>query len=116
MKFLIVDDNSQMRDLTRIYLQSMAKEIRECADGSEALAVYQTFLPDWVLMDWEMKQMNGLTAIKEILKLFPAAQIVLFTQFDDDELHAAALSAGARGLILKDNLSALQGFFGQRPV
>ena len=43
MKILIVDDNLQMREMTHKFLQDVADEIRECEDGSEALAALRRF-------------------------------------------------------------------------
>ena len=69
------------------------------------------FQPDWVLMDWEMKEMDGITATKEILRMFPKAHILMFTQYDDLELRASAAEAGVSGYISKDNLFGLREFF-----
>lgn len=93
--------------MTKLYLGESA-EICECDDGIDALGCYKQFLPDWVLMDWEMKQMDGLAATKLIIGDFPDAKILLVTQFNDLELRAAAAEAGARGFVLKDELSALR--------
>lgn len=111
MKILIVDDNFEMRRMTRNYLAEIAAEFRECEDGTEALAAYTKFLPDWVLMDWEMKQMDGIAATEEILRVFPEARILMFTQYDDVELRMAASEAGVRGFVLKEDLSELREIF-----
>lgn len=108
MKVLIVDDNSQMREMMKNYLPSVAGEICECEDGINALASYEKFLPDWVLMDWQMKRMDGLTATRQIIGNFPEARVLLVTQYNDHELREAALEAGACGFILKENLSELR--------
>lgn len=107
MKVLIVDDNQKMREMTRLFLSQTADEFRECEDGADALAAFANFQPDWVLMDWEMKRMDGLTAAEEILNAFPAAQILMFTQYEDAELRAAATKVGACGFVLKDELFVL---------
>jgi NarL family two-component system response regulator LiaR len=108
LKILIVDDNQQMRRMMRTYLLDLADEIRECDDGSNALPVYTEFRPDWVLMDWEMKQMDGVTAMKNILKKFPEARIVILTNYDEKDLREAAGDAGAYGYVLKDDLLTLR--------
>lgn len=108
MKILIVDDNAAMREMIRSFLPESFDEIRECNNGSRALDCYRSFRPDWVLMDWEMKPINGLAAIRQILVDFPDAKIVLVTQHDDPELATAAYEAGAKGFVLKDNLLALR--------
>ena len=108
MKILIVDDNFLMRGMTRNFLQDLADEIRECEDGSEALSAFEKFLPDLVLMDWEMKKMDGIAATKEIMQAFPKAKVLMFTQYDDAELRIAAVEAGVCGFILKDDLQSLR--------
>lgn len=108
MKILIVNDNSAMREMIRSFLPRSFDDICECEDSSDALNYYRSFLPDWVLIDWEMKRMNGLTATREILTDFPEAKIIFVTQHDDPELRAAIKGAGAKALVLKDDLSALR--------
>jgi DNA-binding NarL/FixJ family response regulator len=108
MKILIVDDNAAMREMVRSFLPASFDEICECADGSEALDRYRSFSPDWVLMDWEMKPVDGLVAIRQILIDFPDAKILLVTQHDDPELLTAAFDAGVKGFVLKDDLPALR--------
>jgi CheY-like chemotaxis protein len=108
MKILIVDDNEQVRELLRDYLPASADEIYECVDGSEAVSFFKKHRPDWVLMDWEMPKMNGITAIHEIIGEFPEANICLVTAFDNEEIRHEAFSAGASGFVLKDNLFDLE--------
>ena len=108
MKVLIVDDSSQMRRMMRQFLPADADEICECEDGVDALASYERFLPDWVLMDWEMKQMNGLKATKRIIGKYPNAKILIVTQHDEPELREAASEAGACGFVLKEDLAELR--------
>jgi CheY-like chemotaxis protein len=108
MKVLIVDDNEKVREVVRDYLPVGVDEIYECADGGEALAFYQRHKPDWVLMDWEMPEKNGITAIREIIAEFPEANICMVTAFDDEDIRAEAFRAGANGFVLKDNLFQLE--------
>ncbi|MGI9114816.1 MAG: response regulator [Chthoniobacterales bacterium] len=107
LKILIVDDNEGARGMLKQYLGGSAREFRECEDGAEALAAYEEFQPDWVLMDWQMKRVNGLVATGRILKKFPAAAIMMVTTFDEKELRQAACEAGARGFVSKDDLLSL---------
>lgn len=110
MKVLIVDDSSQMRGMMRQFLPADVGEISECEDGIDALECYERFLPDWVLMDWEMKRMNGLKATKQIVSKYPKAKILLVTQHNDRELREAATEAGACGFVLKEDLAELRRF------
>lgn len=110
MKILIVDNNCKMREMIRTFLQDLTEDFRECEDGSQALSVYRKFHPDWVLMDWEMEKMDGISATKQLTKCFPKANILIITQFDDVELKSAAREAGAKGFVLKDDLQSLRLF------
>ena len=109
-KILIVDDHAEARRMTRFFLGDLSFVFEECADGADALDCYEKFLPDWVLMDWEMKRMGGLAATKHIIADFPAARVLIFTQYNDEELKEAARDAGARGFVLKDDLLGLRSF------
>ncbi len=62
-------------------------------------------------MDWEMPEMNGIKAIREIIAAFPTANVCMVTAFDDAEIRAEALAAGAGGFVLKDNLFELEAMF-----
>lgn len=108
MKILIVDDNPQARQMIKDYLLSERDEFRECGDGAEALSLYAEFQPDFVLMDWEMKNINGLIATKNIIADFPRAKILIVTNFDEPDLRQAAHEAGAISYIRKDNILELK--------
>lgn len=63
MKILIVEDNPNMRAMIRKILEQNVPEIREiieCDDGAEAIELYHQNGPDWVLMDIQLKEMDGL--------------------------------------------------------
>ena len=107
-KVLIVDDHAETRRMIRFFLHDSRFEFEECADGSDALDCYEAFRPDWILMDWEMKRMNGLTATRRIVEAHPKARILMVTQYDDEELRQAAAEAGASGFVLKDDLLSLR--------
>jgi CheY-like chemotaxis protein len=107
MKILIVDDNAGIRRVLRRSLADMASEIQECADGCDALSSYQAFQPDVVLMDVRMTKMDGLTATRQIRSSYPTARIILVTDYDDDDLRAAASKAGACNYVLKEELANL---------
>jgi NarL family two-component system response regulator LiaR len=104
MKVLIVDDNEKIRELVREYLTASVDQIYECADGSEAFALYEKHLPDWVLMDISMKGVDGITATRQIIAAFPQARILMVTDYNEGELRRAAFEAGACQYVVKENL------------
>jgi CheY-like chemotaxis protein len=104
MRVLIVEDNASVRRLIRRIVASVASEIRECEDGAAALAAYLEYRPDFVLMDIEMKELDGITATLRIKAACAAANIIMVTNYDDAELREAARDAGACGYVLKHSL------------
>jgi CheY-like chemotaxis protein len=103
-RFLIVEDNEQMRRALLSFVADLADEVTECEDGSEALALYAALLPDWVLMDIEMEKMDGLTATLQITSAYPDARIMIVSNHDDEELRRAARDSGACEYINKSDL------------
>lgn len=76
--------------------------VGEAANGEEAIELFRRLRPDIVLMDLRMPVMDGLAATKGIISEFPDAKIIALTTFEGDEDIHRALSAGARGYLLKD--------------
>ena len=112
MKLLIADDNPALRALLRQLCADVATEMRECANGAEAVAVFKDFQPDWTLMDLAMPELDGLAATTKIKKAFPGARIIVITQQRGPEYHEAALNAGACALLLKEDLHSLPHLLG----
>jgi CheY-like chemotaxis protein len=107
MTFLIVEDNAGIRRVLRRILAGTASAIWECADGSEALAAYEEYRPDIVLMDVRMPHVDGLTATRQIRGYDPSARIIVVTDYLDEDMKTAALEAGARESVLKQEISNL---------
>ncbi len=108
LKLLIADDHAEFRQTLGAMLSPVAGEIREAANGAEAVRIFAEQQPDWVIMDIQMKPVGGLAATREIRRRFPDARIVIVTQYDDAELRAEAAEAGACAYLLKDQLESLR--------
>ena len=109
MKLLIVDDNPGVRRVIRSLVAKVAGEIRECADGAEARALYNLQWPDFVLMDIQMSTLDGIAATQQIRAADPAARVIMVTDYDQPDLREAARQAGACAYVLKENLPELVG-------
>lgn len=99
---LIVDDEQFFRLVLRTMLEDAGfSVIAEASDGDEAVLKFKEFAPTLIFMDIYMPSKNGIEALREIISLDPAAKILICsgTGYDDD--IAAALQAGARGVIFK---------------
>jgi DNA-binding NarL/FixJ family response regulator len=101
LQILIVDDQPRTRQSLRALLSTWpaAAEIREAADGHEAVRLAQEMQPDVVLMDVRMPVMNGLQATRIIKSCWPQIQVVVLTLYG--EYEAEALAAGADAFIGK---------------
>ena len=108
MNILIAEDSSPMRRMIRRVVAKANDEVYECADGTEAVAVYIRFQPDWVLMDIEMPKMDGIAATRAIYAFNQAAKIIVVTNYDDPQLREEARAAGATAFVVKDDLSRLR--------
>jgi len=108
MKLMIVDDNKDVRIFLRSLLEDKADEIIECSNGLTAIDLYIEHNPDLVLMDIEMKSMDGITATEKIIQINPEAKIIVITSYTDKKLKESSISAGAIAFVLKDNLTELE--------
>lgn len=94
--------------MIRSLIADLDGDFRECEDGALAFAAYESLRPDWVLMDIQMRQMNGLCATREIIRAFPDARIVMVTSHADASMRRLAREAGARDYVVKENLLDLR--------
>ncbi len=108
MKILIVDDSPIMRMTIKSIVAAPADLIAECEDGASVIPLYESFRPDWVLMDLKMAQTNGIEATRELKAAHPEAHIAILTNFGDQEFRDEAQLAGAEQYFLKDNLPAIR--------
>ena len=105
LRVLIADDQALVRTGFRMILTADGIEVvAEAANGVEAVEAVRRTLPDVVLMDVRMPEMDGLEATRRILSGDAVAppRVVILTTFDLDRYVYAALSAGASGFLLKD--------------
>lgn len=105
---LIADDNADVRRIIRNLVEEIDPEVIECSDGGEAAEAYELHRPDWVLMDINMRQVDGLTAMRTILEKHPQARIVVVSQYQDARTRDTALAMGAHAFVGKEDLMKLR--------
>jgi two-component system chemotaxis response regulator CheY len=100
---LVVDDSSVIRKVARRIIEGFEFEITEAEDGEQALKACRTKMPDAVLLDWDMPNMNGYEFLRLLRKLPGGDQPkVVFCTTENDVAHIArALHAGANEYIMK---------------
>jgi DNA-binding NarL/FixJ family response regulator len=103
IRVLLVDDQELVRTGLRGILRTQFgfDVVGECADGSEVIAAVDSFAPDVVLMDVRMPLVDGVRATRELGRRDGSPPVLALTTFDDDEVLAGVLRAGASGFILK---------------
>ena len=101
---MIVDDNQAIHEIIRDALMPGVDDFADCNDGIEAVALYRSYHPDWVLMDIMMDKMDGLLATEAILAEDPHAKIIMITQHNEPSLREKAKRIGAVDFVLKENL------------
>ena len=107
-KVVIVDDNSDLRFLTRVNIESARTAVvGEASNGAEALEIVEEVQPDVVIMDMHMPIMNGLEATKILKYRFPDLEVVIVSGSDDPANIAEIIEAGASTSIDKDKLGDL---------
>ena len=105
VKVLIVDDQSLVRAGFRMILDAEPdiEVVGEAADGLDAVIAARETLPDVILMDVRMPNVDGLEATRRLLDgKQEGPRILILTTFDLDEYVYEALRAGASGFLLKD--------------
>jgi len=101
---LIADDHPFVRHGLRTYLETLddMEVAGEASDGGEAVELAGRLLPDVVLMDLVMPELDGVEATRRIREASPSTKVIALTSFDDDEKVFPAIKAGAAGYLLKD--------------
>jgi DNA-binding NarL/FixJ family response regulator len=104
IRVLLVDDHGVVRRGLRGYLELLddIEVVGEADNGLTGVELSAALIPDVILMDLVMPQLDGIAAIGQIKKAQPGVQVVALTSFIEEEKVIAALEAGASGFILKD--------------
>lgn len=102
-RIMIVDDSDQLRHAleTLIGANDAFEVVGTARDGEEAVARAKEHRPDVILMDIRMPVMNGVEATRRILSDMSGVSVVAHTAYDDAELVADMVKAGARGYLVK---------------
>jgi two-component system, NarL family, response regulator NreC len=103
MRVLIVDDHEAMRTGLRVALESrLGVEVcGEAADGLEGLQKTLELVPDLVILDVTMPNVDGFTAAKEISRYLPSVPILFLSMHDGPSIVNSARTAGVSGFVAK---------------
>ena len=102
VRYLVVDDSVFARKSLAKMVESFGgKVVGEAGDGCTAITEYARTMPDLVLMDITMPQMEGIEAVERIVNEHPDARIVMVSSVGYQENIVAALQRGARHFVQK---------------
>jgi two-component system chemotaxis response regulator CheY len=113
---LVVDDSRVVRKVARRILEAHGCTVAEAGDGQQALDACRAGLPDFVLLDWNMPVMDGITFLRALRVEFgPDHPTVIFCTTENDMSHIEmAISSGAQEYIMKPfDEEILMGKLGQ---
>lgn len=101
---MLVDDHAVLRDGLKniLGMEQGIEVVGEAISGSEAVQKAASLLPDVILMDINIPDINGIEVTKMIKRDFPMMKILILTMYDHDEYFMSAIREGADGYLLKD--------------
>ena len=107
-RILLADDHGVVRKGLRFLLESEPdfEVAGEAADGRQAVDLAAELEPDTVVMDIAMPRLNGIDATGQIVRRHPQTGVIILSMHSDEEYLVRALSAGAKGYLLKDSAEA----------
>jgi two-component system chemotaxis response regulator CheY len=117
IRILIVDDAPFMRrTLAKLFDDAGYQVVGEASNGLEAINQFNNLKPDIVTMDITMPEMDGITAVKNIVAANPGARIIMCSAVGQQDMIVDAVKAGAKDFIVKPFqkdrvLSAVEGAF-----
>jgi DNA-binding NarL/FixJ family response regulator len=105
IRVFIVDDHDMFRDGVKLLLSSgdVAEIVAEANNGKEFLKHVESVLPDVVLMDISMPEMDGIEASKIAHEKYPNLKILALTMFGDEKYYYQMIQSGIKGFILKSS-------------
>jgi len=102
MKILLVDDSRTIRNIQKNVLSQLGHtDILEAADGVEALKVMKETMPELVLIDWNMPNMDGITLVRKIRETDKALPLMMCTTEAEKSRVIEAIQAGVNNYVVK---------------
>lgn len=104
IKLVIIDDHQLFREGVKRILEfeETFVVVAEGEDGKEAVDLVQEYSPDVVLLDINMKEVNGIEATRQLVEAYPNTKVMILSIHDDESYVTHALKTGASGYMLKE--------------
>jgi two-component system response regulator (stage 0 sporulation protein F) len=101
MKILVVDDEVEVASFLCDFLKRLNLTSLKANCGKEALEVFTSQKPDWVLLDVKMPDIDGIEVLKKMKEINPEVNAIMITGRSDDSLINEAKALGARDYLIK---------------
>ncbi|NMB33327.1 MAG: response regulator [Clostridium sp.] len=103
LRFVVVDDAVFMRTLLRKMIEETDtyKVVGEASNGYEAIEQVRIYKPDIITLDITMPELDGISAIEEILKVSPETRIIMVSAMGQQAMVIDAIKMGARDFVVK---------------
>jgi two-component system response regulator NreC len=106
LRILLVDDHEVVREGVRRLIEKETEWVvcGEAFDGRKAVALAEQLKPDVVVLDISMPELNGLEATRQIKRILPKTEVLIFTGEESENVIHEVFAAGARSYILKSDI------------
>lgn len=102
MRVMLIDDSKTMRNIEKSVLAQLGDhEIEEASEGQDALSKVGAFAPDLILVDWNMKDMDGLTFVKRFRQTNRSTPVIMVTTETEKSRVVEAIKAGVNNFVVK---------------
>jgi len=102
MKVMLVDDSRTIRNIQKNVLAQLGHtDIMEAGDGVEALSLLEKELPDLMLIDWNMPNMDGITLVRKVRETNKTVPMIMCTTEAQKERVIEAIKAGVNNYVVK---------------
>ncbi len=104
ISYIIADDHSIFRQGLKLALRDdhQLKNIGEAGNGIELLSLMKKKVPDVVLLDLKMPEMDGMETIKQLKTDYPDVKVLILTMYDDEHFILHLMESGASGYLVKN--------------
>lgn len=104
IKYIITDDHKIFRHGLKYALSDDPEllHVGEAENGKQLLTLLQNTVPDVILLDLKMPEMDGIETIKQIRPLYPDVRILMLTTYDDEHFIVHLIELGANGYLIKN--------------
>ena len=101
VKALLVDDETDFRQLMAFWMKSKGYEVVEASNGEDAVTLARSESPDIIFLDLNMPVMDGTEALTKIREFNKAVPVIIISAYVEDRKAKEAMSAGISGVFYK---------------